>query len=60
MQQIECNSSSEHKIDHKVKGVNEGNEKTQKGEKILSKMTGKQKMKRRNVILKSMTIAGMM
>ena len=46
--QVECINSSQHEIDHKIKGVNDDNGETQEEENI-TRMTGKQKMKHRNV-----------
>ena len=45
--QVECKNSSQHKIDHKIKGV-------------IDKVTIKQKMKHRNATSKLMSISGMM
>ena len=56
--QMECSNSSQHEIDHKIKGVNNHNGETQLRKEKLPKMTGKQKMKHRNVTLRFTT--GMM
>ena len=55
---VECINSSQHNINHKIKGVNDDNGRL-KRKKTLPRMTGKQKMKHRNVTLK-LSIKGMM
>ena len=35
-EQVECNNSSQHKIDHKIKGLNNENRKTQKEEENIT------------------------
>ena len=57
--QVECINSSQHKIEHKIKGVNDKMGRL-KRKKTLSKLTGKHKMKHRSVALKFMSITGMM
>ena len=51
--EVECNNSSQHKIDYKRKGVNDDNGETQEEENIIQE---KQKMKHRNVTLTFMSI----
>ena len=57
--QVECINSSQHKIDYKIKGVNDKMGRL-KRKKTLPKLTGKHKMKHRSVALKFMSITGMM
>ena len=35
-EQVGCNNSSQHKIDHKIKGLNDGNRGTQKEEENIT------------------------
>ena len=54
--QMECSNSSQHKIDHKIKGINDHCGETQEEENP----TGKQKMKHKNVTLRFTSIKRML
>ena len=59
-EQVKCNNSSQHKIDHKIKGLNNDNRKIQKEEENITQGDRKREMKQRNLTLKFMSATGMM